>query len=176
MNDNNINDVIITKNKIAEIQKKESYVEKLKRHENLWFKNIRGVRKANITYAMTQEELDEYTKCKMSVHYFAQNYCKIKGEDGTIGHMKLRDYQEEIIDLFNENRFSLLMCSRQTGKCFATTTRVSVFLINKNDNTKEFYENILVGNLYYKILSKERNLIFLEKVKYLLYKLYDKLD
>jgi hypothetical protein len=94
------------------------------RNENPWFKNQSGVRKPNIVFKRTFDELREWAKCQMSVHYFAEEYCKIKREDGSIGAMKLRDYQVGIIDLYTKTSRAILMASRQTGKCCAGETDV----------------------------------------------------
>ncbi|NPV12834.1 MAG: hypothetical protein HPY57_13765 [Ignavibacteria bacterium] len=108
--------LVINTKLVEEIMQRENLGQKIKKHEKLWLTNMKGVRRANITFSMTKEELQEYFKCKMSCHYFAQKYCQIKREDGSIGPMKLRDYQKDIIDLYTKNRFSILMASRQTGK------------------------------------------------------------
>jgi len=163
--------LILTTKRVKEIEHRANMGEKLKNHEKLWFNNIKGVRKTDLTFAMTNKEITEYAKCKMSVHYFAQSYCQIKREDGTIGHMKLRDYQKDIIDLYTKNRFSILMASRQTGKCNSFSTRVLVL----NEETKDTY-SIPFYELYYDIIRQERRLSILEKSKIFLYRLYMKLS
>ena len=69
---------VITTKKVNEIKEKEKYALKLKRTEILWHSRNRGVRKGGISFAMTKAEREEYIKCKLSVFYFAQKYCKIK--------------------------------------------------------------------------------------------------
>lgn len=123
----------MTTKKVEEIQHKENMGEPLKRHERLWFKGIKQVRKANIAFAMTKEEIQEYGKCKLSVHYFAQKYCHIKREDGSIGNIRLRDYQRDIIDLYTKNRFSILMASRQTGKTVSASIVLLHYCLFNND-------------------------------------------
>ncbi len=124
---------VLTTKKVDEIIHKENMGIKLKNSERLWFTNIKGVRKANIPFAMNDGEMNEYLKCKMSVHYFAQKYCQIKREDGTIGPMTLRDYQKDIIDLYTQNRFSILMASRQTGKTVSAAIVLLHFVLFNND-------------------------------------------
>ncbi len=72
------------------------------RVQNPWFKNQSGVRKSNAVFSFTEDEMMEYAKSKLSVHYFAEKYCKIKREDGSIGEMSLRPYQKGIIDLYTK--------------------------------------------------------------------------
>ena len=148
---------IITTQKVEEIMYKEEHALKLSRGEKLWFNGQIGVRRRGIKFAMTPEELDEYIKSKLSIYYFAEHYCKIKREDGTVGKMTLRDYQEDILKLYTENRYSILMASRQVGKCMSFTTRV----LCKNNTTGEIF-NTTIGELYYAELIKYRKLNFLE--------------
>jgi len=155
---------------VDDIQRRENLGEKLKNHEKLWFNNMKGVRRANIPFAMTDKEVNEYMKCKMSVHYFAEQYCQIKREDGTIGPMKLREYQKDIINLYTQNRFSILMASRQTGKCNSFSTK----LLALNEETKDIYE-IPFFEFYYDVVRQERKLNILEKTKLFLYRMYMKL-
>ena len=131
----------------------------LKRYQNPWFKNEIGNRRAGITFAMTPEEITEYIKCKTDIKYFAQKYCKIKVEDGSIKNLTLRDYQIDILELY-QNRKSILCGSRQIGKCFSFTTEV---LFEKGIKK-------MIGIIYYEELKKIRPLTFLEKTKLFLYK------
>lgn len=161
---------VLTTEIVNDIEKRESLAKKLKRHEKLWFQNIKGVRKPYLVFAMTDLEFEEYIKCKINIHYFAENYCHIKREDGTIGPMKLRDYQKDIIDLYTKNPRSILMASRQTGKC--NYFNINVLIKNSND----FLQEYSIGELYYDELKKLRKLTFLENIKIFLYRILKKLD
>lgn len=169
--ENKMESNIMTTEKVEEIIKKENHAIPLKLHERLWFrgKDNFGVRKAGIKFAMTQSELEEYVRCKLSVYYFAENYCKIKLEDGTVDKMTLRDYQKDIIKLYTENRYSILMASRQIGKCLTFNTLVNIKDLN------DYIFQIPIGLIYYSNLKKYRELTFLENIKLLLYKLLSKI-
>src|SRR6266403_149032 len=67
--------------------------------------------------------------------YFSEKYCKIKREDGSIGQMKLRDYQKDILNLYDNNRFSILMSSRQSGKTVSAAITILHYIIFNNDKT-----------------------------------------
>lgn len=162
---------IITTEKVKEIIEKESMALPLKRTERLWFNSNEGVRRKGIKFAMTQAEIEEYIRCKLSVYYFAEHYCKIKLEDGSIGQMTLRDYQKDIIKLYTENRYSILMASRQIGKCLIFNTLVNV----RDDETGHIFK-ISLGSMYYNTLKKYKKLSFLENIKYFLYKILDFLE
>ena len=161
---------ILTTEKVKEIQEKERLALPLKLTERLWFKNNPGIRRPGLKFAMTQEEIQEYIKCKLSVYYFAEHFCKIKLEDGSIGQMKLREYQKEIIKLYTENRYSILMASRQSGKCLIFNT-----LVNLKDKNGDIFK-INLGKLYYETLKKNRKLTIIEKTKLFLYNILEKLE
>ncbi len=107
----------------------------LSRIENPFYENTIGLRKAGLTFRMSAAEIDEYVKCKMDVQYFAEKYCWVKGEKGEPVKLKLRDYQKEILDNFFNNRFNILMASRQTGKTISSSIMMLHFvLFNNNKN------------------------------------------
>jgi len=139
----------------------------IKRYQNPWFKGEVGIRRSNVVFSITKEEKEEYIRCAIDINYFTEKYCKVKTDDGSIGKIKLRDYQEEILESFFNNRFNILMASRQVGKCFSYNTIITI-----EKNNVEY--DIRIGKLYYSMLSKERKLTFLEKCKMKLYDwLYD---
>lgn len=129
-----------------------------KRYQNPWFKNETGVRRSGLSFGISEDEVQEYIKCKMDIHHFAEKYCKVKREDGSIGNINLRDYQKDILDLY-AGRYSILCGSRQIGKCTVFNTVVEV----------ENIGSYRIGILYYQILSMIRPLTILEKIKIRLY-------
>jgi len=98
----------------------------IKRYQNPWLKSEVGLRRAGVSFRMSPEEQEEYIKCALDVHYFTEKYCKVKTEDGSINHIKLRGYQKEILDNFVNSRFNILMASRQVGK----TISASIFMLH----------------------------------------------
>jgi len=152
--------VTFTTKSVDEVTEKLNLGYQIKRENTPWWKNMIGVRKAGLAFAATKEEYEEYLKCKLDIHYFAEKYCKIKLEDGSVGKMYLRDYQKDILDLYNNNRFSILCASRQVGKCYIFDTQLLIYdYLNKQFNL------ISAGEFYFEQLSKHRKLTFLEKIK-----------
>lgn len=133
---------VMSTKRIDEIIEKDERGEKLKQSEKIWFDNKVGVRREGIKFAMTKHELNEWTKCKLDIHYFANNYCKIKREDGTTGPIKLRDYQEKVLDLF-QNKRSILMMSRQMGKAQDLDSIVW------DENGKKRFGDLKIGDKIY---------------------------
>lgn len=105
---------IFTTEIIDEIIKKYNMGYPISRFDSIWYNRMEGVRRAGIKMSYTDKELNEYAKCYHSVKYFAETYCKIKLEDGSIGNMELRDYQKDILNRF-DNRFLIEFTSRQCG-------------------------------------------------------------
>lgn len=125
------------------------------------------LRAPNITFNMTQEEVDEYMKCYNDPLYFIETYCKFKDETGGEPTLvKLRDYQKKVIttvtdEVYNEkydvmvpkNKNVIYMASRQVGK---TTTICSILaykmifnasynalvVANKEDTAKEIVDKL----------------------------------
>lgn len=141
----------------------EGYV--IKRYENPWFKNEIGIKRSGLTFLATSDEIDEYIKCKLDIHYFAEKYCKIKREDGSIGFVNLRGYQKEILDLF-DGRFTILCASRQVGKCNEFNTLIELEHLGK----------VRIGIYYYTLVSEKRNLTIFEKLKITLYNILFQLE
>jgi len=128
-----VDEFILTTDIIEDIEQRENLGKILKRHEKVWFSNTKGVRKPYLTFAMTDDEFEEYIKCKINIQYFAEKYCQIKREDGTVGPMTLRDYQKDIIDLYTKNPRSILMASRQTGKTVSAAIVIIHFVLFNDD-------------------------------------------
>jgi len=72
-----------------------------------------------------QWQIQELIKCKNDAIYFTRNYVMI--QNPTKGAMKfdLWDYQENLINVYQENRLSIAMLSRQCGK----TQTAAAFLL-----------------------------------------------
>jgi hypothetical protein len=105
----------------------------VKKFQNPWLKSEIGLRRSGVTFRMTKEEQEEYIKCALDVHYFSETYCKVKTEDGSINHIRLRDYQKEILDNFVNSRFNILMASRQVGKTISSSIFMLHTILFSND-------------------------------------------
>ena len=138
----------------------------IKRFQNPWFQSEIGLRKSGITFKMTEDEIQEYIKCKLDIHYFAEKYCKIKTEDGSVQNIRLRDYQKDILDLYSKNRFSILMGSRQIGKTINSAITMLHYVTFNNDKNIMIVANIAstTGEIIDKIKSIYQQLPFFLKV------------
>ena len=84
-----------------------------------------NLKKANTQIEFTQENIEEYLKCKEDPVYFAMNYVKIVTLDEGLKSFAPYDFQEKLINNFHNNRFNICKMPRQTGK---STTVISYLL------------------------------------------------
>ena len=140
----------------------------VKRYQNPWLKGEVGIRRSGVTFKMSPVEQQEYIRCALDIHYFTEQYCKTKREDGSVGSITLRDYQKDILDNFVNSRFNILMASRQVGKCNQLITRVLCEFIDDKDNI------INIEIPMYKLLFMYKiNKNLFDYIKYYLYKIID---
>jgi len=118
--------------------------------------NDPALRKANLVFEYTPDELEELSKCKSDPLYFAMKYAKIMTEEGIIT-TPLRDYQEEIIRSFKNNRFNILMASRQIGKTVMSGVFIAWFLIFHTDKNVLAVAN--VASTTKEVLDKIKSVI-----------------
>lgn len=148
---------IFTTEIVNDIIDKQSKGFQILRYMNPWFKNDVGVRASGKVFGWTPEELEEYAKCAFDIHYFANNYCKIKKENGRVGQMFLRDYQYGILEVYTKNDRVINMSSRQSGKtvtaaitmlhyCIFNNDKGVMIVANKADTTIEIIDKI--KNIY----------------------------
>lgn len=76
-------------------------------------------------HAFTQHEIVEYKKCMNDPVYFAKTYIKIINVDHGLIPFRMWDFQEDMINTFHDNRFSICKLPRQVGK---STTSVAYIL------------------------------------------------
>lgn len=127
--------IIWTTNLILESIEKINNGFVLPRLDNPFYDKVVGLRNSGIKFKMSEDEKSEYIKCALDIHYFSEKYCYVKGDDGQPVIIELRDYQQEILDNFSNNRFNILMASRQVGKTVCSSITILHYaLFNNNKN------------------------------------------
>ena len=63
------------------------------------------LKKANTPIEFTQEQVEEFIKCKQDPVYFTKNYVKIVTLDAGLQPFLPYDFQEKLINNFHENRY-----------------------------------------------------------------------
>jgi hypothetical protein len=80
---------------------------------------------AQTTHEYTPEMVKEIAKCSKSILYFASNYFYIINVDSGRQKIKLHDFQKRILKSLMDNRFNILLASRQIGK----TTLMTIYAL-----------------------------------------------
>lgn len=133
--------------------------------------------KPELVYKRTKEEIEDYIKCKTDPVYFASK-CYLMTPEG-LRPCKLRDYQVGYLHHLQNNRFSILLAARQSGKSLNMTSNIFV-KINKNnvDNCRHFKKinYFYINNDTYELPIFELYNLYCEqtfiwKCKYHLYKI-----
>jgi hypothetical protein len=84
--------------------------------------NVKG---DGVQQQWTEHDVKEYAKCMRDPAYFARTYIKIISLDSGLVNFNLYPYQEKMFDHFNDNRFSIVLACRQSGKSISSV----VFLL-----------------------------------------------
>ena len=86
----------------------------LPRSKNYLHQGIKGTRKSNLSFILTNDELKEYILCNNDPIYFIEKYCKIITKNG-IKNIKLYDTQKESIKIYLEKKLIIYLSARQSG-------------------------------------------------------------
>ena len=89
----------------------------------------------------TQDEVQEYMKCSKDPVYFAENYIKITTLDKGLSEFKPYDYQRDMFEHFNDNRFSIVLACRQSGKSISSIIYILWYVCFNPDKTVAILAN-----------------------------------
>jgi hypothetical protein len=92
-----------------------------------FYENQLSARNSNIVFEYTDEELGELARCANDVVYFANKYCYSMTDEG-IAKITLRDYQKDMLADFQQNRWVVLLASRQIGKTVTSSIFITWYL------------------------------------------------
>ena len=117
------------------------------------------LRRGNIVFEYTEEEIAELARCANDIVYFAEKYAVVMTDNG-IQKVKLRDYQKDLLRSFQDNRFNVVLASRQMGKTVTASIfnawyltfnydKTTLLLANKSESTKEIIDKakVVIENL-----------------------------
>lgn len=132
------------------------------RKDNPWEDGMIGIRKPDLLFEYTPEEIQEVTKCAQDIIYFANNYCYCMQGGKGYQPLTLRDYQEDMLRNYSKNRFNICLSARQSGKCsFGARTTLQ-------QSEKNFHK-------YIEEIYLDRKKGFLYRIKKILFNIYNKL-
>jgi len=87
-----------------------------------------NLRRGNIVFDYTKEEIKEIKKCATDIVYFANNYCTVMTDHG-LQTITLRDYQEKMLKQFQKERFNICVASRQVGKTICSSIYIAWYVL-----------------------------------------------
>lgn len=119
---------------------------------------------ADIVFEYTQEELEELARCANDVVYFGNKYCYSMTDDG-ICQITLRPYQEKMLRSFQDNRFVVMLASRQIGKTVTSSIFIAWYLCFHSDRNVMVVANKLAttSEIVDKIKTVLKNLPYFMK-------------
>lgn len=105
------------------------------------------------TFEYTQEQIEEIVKCQENILHFAENYFYILNLDEGKQKIKLYAAQKRILRKLRDNRFFVLLASRQIGKSTIMTIYIlwlanffpdqKILLVaNKEDTAIEIFQRV----------------------------------
>lgn len=78
------------------------------------------VKRDGIVTQWTEHQVVEYSRCMKDPVYFAKKYAKVISLDRGLVSFDLYSYQEKMFKHFNDNRFSIVLACRQSGKSISS--------------------------------------------------------
>ena len=100
---------------------------------SLDYKGSRLVRKPHTKLNLTKEHIAEYIKCQQDILYFAETYYWIIDPDIGLSKITLYDYQKTLLLNFSQDRFNIVLSSRQSGKSTIAGLFLLWYMIFHND-------------------------------------------
>ena len=79
-----------------------------------------NVKRDGVQHDFTKKEIKEYVKCSKDPAYFCETYLKIISLDKGLVPFKLYPYQHQMFSHFDNNRFSIVLACRQSGKSISS--------------------------------------------------------
>src|SRR6056300_178628 len=94
-----------------------------------------NVKRDGVQQQWTEHDVKEYAKCMNDPAYFAKTYVKIISLDKGLVNFNLYAYQEKMFKHFNDNRFSVVLACRQSGKLISSVVYLLWYAIFHPEKT-----------------------------------------
>jgi hypothetical protein len=92
-----------------------------------------NLKKVGVNIEFTQDQIQDYVKCAKDPIYFIKRFVKIVHVDHGLIPLDLYEYQERMINTFNDNRFVITKMPRQSGKSTAVVGFILHYLLFNSD-------------------------------------------
>lgn len=83
-----------------------------------------NLKRAHATSEFNSSNIQELIQCKKDPIYFMEKYVKVQHPTKGMVPFVLYPYQKEMVLAIHENKDTILLCSRQMGKCFFGMTKL----------------------------------------------------
>ena len=94
-----------------------------------------NVKRDGVQQEWTPDLIQEYAKCMNNPVYFAEKYVKVISLDQGLVPFKLYPYQHQMFDHFNNNRFSIVLACRQSGKSISSCAYLLWYALFHSEKT-----------------------------------------
>lgn len=91
------------------------------------------VKRGGVPHEFTKHEVLEYTRCMNDIDYFTENYVQVISLDHGLVPFKLRGYQKDLLTHYDDNRFSIVLAPRQSGKSIVSVAWLLHFIVFNAD-------------------------------------------
>ena len=123
--------------------------------ENPFHDNNPELKRANVLWEYTKDEILEMKKCAEDVTYFAK-YCKVMTDTG-LDYIRLRDYQDSVLREYQGSRFNIFLAPRQVGKSITSSIILVWYLLFNHDKNAMILAN--VGDTAEELMDKIKSII-----------------
>jgi hypothetical protein len=118
-----------------------------------YYKGNENLLKNEAQIKWTPELIEEFERCAKNILHFSENYFFINTIDDGKKKIELYKYQKKLLRAFRDNRFNIILSSRQSGKtttitiyalwivCFQADKRITI-VANKESTAKEIFSRI----------------------------------
>ena len=93
------------------------------------------IKRDGISQGWDEASILEYQKCMKDPVYFAVTYLKVINLDEGFVPFELYDYQEKMFNHFNDNRFSIVLACRQSGKSISSVAYILWYAVFHSEQT-----------------------------------------
>jgi len=100
-----------------------------------------NVKRDGVLQQWTPELLKEYQRCMKDPAYFCEQYVKVIALDSGLVPFKLYDYQKNMFNHFEENRFNVVLACRQSGKSISACAYLLWYTLFHSEKTVAILAN-----------------------------------
>ena len=94
-----------------------------------------NIKRDGVEQSWAADDIREYAKCMKDPVYFARKYLKVISLDEGLVDFDLYQYQENMFEHFDTNRFSIVLACRQSGKSISSVAYLVWYAIFHPEKT-----------------------------------------